>query len=308
MKLILIGLLIPSVYFSARFFMLSRNIKKTTKDFKYIYKNIDTNRKLKINHPDKNFEKLLVEINQFLEDTQANKLKYIKREEEIRREIENISHDLRTPLTSIRGYLELINDETITDKEKKDYIYIVEKRAKVLQNLIQDFYDLSRIENNDYNLNMEPIDVNKELREQILVFYNDFENKNIEVDIKLDKNPVVVKLDKNAIKRVFNNLIQNAIKYSESKFYISLNRKDEEVIIEFKNNVQDIGKDDLSLLFNRFYMEDNSRSSDSSGLGLTIAKLLVESMNGEIQVEMDKEWIVFKIFFRIYLSAYDTLS
>lgn len=297
MKLILIGLLIPSVYFSARFFMLSRNIKKTTKDFKYISENIDTNRKLKINNPDKNFEKLLVEINQFLEDTQANKLKYIKREEEIRRDIENISHDLRTPLTSIRGYLELTNDETITDKEKKDYICIVEKRAKVLQNLIQDFYDLSRIENNDYNLNMEPIDVNKELREQILVFYNDFENKNIEVDIKLEENPVVVKLDKSAIKRVFNNLIQNAIKYSESKFYISLNRKDEEVIIEFKNNVQDVGKDDLSLLFNRFYMEDNSRNSDSSGLGLTIAKLLVESMNGEIQVGMDKECIVFKIKF-----------
>ena len=297
MELILVALLIPSVYFSARFFLLSRNIKKSVEDFKYIYENEDSNRKLKLNHPDKNFEKLLFEINRYLENTQANKLKYIKREEQIKKEIENISHDLRTPLTSIRGYLELINDETISEKEKKDYISIVQKRSKVLQNLIQDFYDLSRIENNDYNLNMEIVDINRELREQILLFYNDFESKNIDVDIKLNKNPVLVKLDEGAIKRVFNNLIQNSIKYSKSSFCMSLIRNYNEVIIEFRNDVEDISKDELSLLFNRFYMKDKSRSSDSSGLGLTISKFLVESMNGEIDVELDEDWIVFRVKF-----------
>lgn len=297
MELMLVVLLMPSVYFSTRFFLLSRNIKKAVNDFKYISENIDTNRKLKLNHPDKDFEKLLFEINQYLEDIQVDKLKYIKREEEIRKEIENISHDLRTPLTSIRGYLELIDDENITYREKKDYIHIVEKRAKVLQNLIQDFYDLSRIENSDYNLNMEIIDINKELREQILVFYNDFEKKDIEVNIKLEKNPILVNLDEGAIKRVLNNLIQNAIKYSKSSFYISINNKEGEVIIEFKNDVRDINKDELSLLFNRFYMKDESRGSGSSGLGLTISKLLVESMNGKIDVDMEKEWIIFRIKF-----------
>ena len=297
MELILVALLIPSVYFSARFFLLSRNIKKSVEDFKYIFENRDSNRKLKLNHPDKNFENLLFEINRYLENTQANKLKYIKREEEIRKEIENISHDLRTPLTSIRGYLELINDETISEKEKKDYISIVQKRSKVLQNLIQDFYDLSRIENNDYNLNMEIVDINRELREQILLFYNDFEKKSIHVDINLDKNPVLVKLDEGAIKRVFNNLIQNSIKYSKSSFCMSLIRNYNEVIIEFRNDVEDISKDELSLLFNRFYMKDKSRSSDSSGLGLTISKFLVESMNGEIDVELDEDWIVFRVKF-----------
>ena len=297
MELILVALLIPSVYFSARFFLLSRNIKKSVEDFKYIFENRDSNRKLKLNHPDKNFENLLFEINRYLENTQANKLKYIKREEEIRKEIENISHDLRTPLTSIRGYLELINDETISEKEKKDYISIIQKRSKVLQNLIQDFYDLSRIENNDYNLNMEIVDINRELREQILLFYNDFEKKSIHVDINLDKNPVLVKLDEGAIKRVFNNLIQNSIKYSKSSFCMSLIRNYNEVIIEFRNDVEDISKDELSLLFNRFYMKDKSRSSDSSGLGLTISKFLVESMNGEIDVELDEDWIIFRVKF-----------
>lgn len=298
-ELILVILLIPSVYFSARFFLLSRNINKVVKDFRYLHQNIDTNRKIKLNYPDKNLEKLLIEINKYLEGTQVYKQKYIKREEEIRKEIENISHDLRTPLTSIRGYLELINDENTTENEKKEYVCIIDKRAKVLQNLIQDFYDLSRLENNDYNFNMEIIDINKELKEQILMFYNDFDKKNIDVDIKLEKNPVLVYLDKSAIERVFYNLIQNATKYSKSKFCMSLNSKNNEVIIELKNDVQDINKDDLDLLFNRFYMKDNSRSRDSSGLGLTITKFLVESMNGEIEVELDKEWIVFRSRFEL---------
>ena len=295
--LILVALLITSVYFSTRFFLLSRSINNVTKDFKYISKNVNSNRKLKLNYPEKHLEQLLLEINKYLEDTQIYKQKYIKREEEIRKEIENISHDLRTPLTSIRGYLELIKDEDIPDKEKKEYIYIIEKRAKVLQNLIQDFYDLSRLENNDYNFSMEIIDINKELKEQILMFYNDFDKKNIDVDIKLKETPILVYLDKNAIERVFHNLIQNATKYSKSKFCMLLNSKNGEIIIEFKNDVQDMNRQDLDLLFNRFYMKDSSRSKDSSGLGLTITKFLIESMNGKIDIELDNEWITFRIKF-----------
>lgn len=149
---------------------------------------------------------------------------------------------------------------------------------------------------------MEVIDINKELREQILIFYNDFEKKNIEVDIKLEEQPVLAKLDRGAIKRVFINLIQNAIKYSKNSFSMSLNMKDEEVIIEFKNNVQDINKNELKLLFNRFYMKDRSRSNDSSGLGLTITKFLIDSMGGEINVEMDEDWIIFNIKFQEVLN------
>lgn len=297
--LILVASLITSVYFSTRFFLLSRSINNVTKDFKYISKNVNSNRKLKLNYPEKHLEQLLLEINKYLEDTQIYKQKYIKREEEIRKEIENISHDLRTPLTSIRGYLELIKDEDIPDKEKKEYIYIIEKRAKVLQNLIQDFYDLSRLENNDYNFSMEIIDINKELKEQILMFYNDFDKKNIDVDIKLKETPILVYLDKNAIERVFHNLIQNATKYSKSKFCMLLNSKNGEIIIEFKNDVQDMNRQDLDLLFNRFYMKDSSRSKDSSGLGLTITKFLIESMNGKIDIELDNEWITFRIKFLV---------
>lgn len=298
-NLILIILLIPSIYFSVRFFLISKNIKEVTNNLIEIDKDLECNRKLKLLNPDKNFEKLLIEINKNLELSQFEKIKYVNRESEIRKEIENISHDLRTPLTSIRGYLELIKDKTITENEKREYISIIEKRAKGLQNLIQIFYDLSRLENKEYSINLEPIDINKELREQLLIFYNDFEKANIDVEIKLDNNPIYSNLDKNAIERVFVNLIQNAIKYSKSSFKVNLEKIEEVVIITFSNDIHDLDKDEEKYLFNRFYMKDDSRSNKSSGLGLTVSKLLVESMGGNIKVEIKEEWIVFELRFLI---------
>ena len=298
-NLILIILLIPSIYFSVRFFLISKNIKEVTNNLIEIDKDLECNRKLKLLNPDKNFEKLLIEINKNLELSQFEKIKYVNRESEIRKEIENISHDLRTPLTSIRGYLELIKDKTITENEKREYISIIEKRAKGLQNLIQIFYDLSRLENKEYSINLEPIDINKELREQLLIFYNDFEKANIDVEIKLDNNPIYSNLDKNAIERVFVNLIQNAIKYSKSSFKVNLEKIEEVVIITFSNDIHDLDKYEEKYLFNRFYMKDDSRSNKSSGIGLTVSKLLVESIGGNIKVEIKEEWIVFELRFLI---------
>ena len=210
---ILIILLIPSVYFSARFFLLSKNIKDSTIELKDICKNIELNRSLKFFSHDKNFENLLIVINDYLEESQRNKIKYIRREWEIRKEIENISHDLRTPLTSILGYIELLNDINISDEEKEEYLSIIKRRSNGLYKLVEIFYDLSRLEANEYKFNMEKIDINKELREHILLFYNDFENKNIDVEVNLLNEEVFVEADKTALDRVFTILFQNSVKY-----------------------------------------------------------------------------------------------
>lgn len=298
MEWILIILLIPSVYFAARFFLLSKNINDATKNLNEICANIESNRKLLFKHPDKNFERLLSEINKYLEEAQLEKIKFIRREEKIKREIENISHDLRTPLTSIRGYLELMNDENASEEEKKEYISVVERRAKGLQNLIQVFYDLSRLENKEYNLDLEMIDINMVLREQVLVYYNDFEAKCINVDISLEQKPIYLKLDKNAIERVFTNLIQNAIKYGKSRFKICLEIIGKEVVLVFANDTDDLQKEDGKFLFDRFYMKNSPRNNQSSGLGLTITKFLVELMDGQIELNINEGWVEFKIKFK----------
>ena len=297
---ILIILLIPSVYFSARFFLLSKNIKDSTIELKEICKNIELNRSLKYFSHDKNFENLLIVINDYLEESQRNKIKYIRREWEIRKEIENISHDLRTPLTSILGYIELLNDINISDEEKEEYLSIIKRRSNGLYKLVEIFYDLSRLEANEYKFNMEKIDINKELREHILLFYNDFENKNIDVEVNLLNEEVFVEADKTALDRVFTNLFQNSVKYCKGELKVSLEKIKDKVKITLINSSDELTESDVERLFDRFYMKDTARSSSSSGLGLTITKLLIEKMNGEIKAEVINGDLIFTINYGIY--------
>lgn len=294
---IIIILLINSVYFATRFFLLSKNIKKSTFDLKYINKNINSNSKLKLGYPDKNFEILLIEINKYLEVSQIEKIKYVNREKDIKKEIENISHDLRTPLTSILGYLEFLKDIDKTENEYKEYLYIIEKKSRRLQHLIQDFYDLSSLDEKEYRLNIEEVDINKILLEQLLLYYNEFDKNNITVDLQLSQNPINIKADKNALDRIFMNLIQNATKYSKSDFKVYLQEQSNKVIIIFKNDIEDLDIDEIDKLFERFYMKDKSRSNKGSGLGLTITKLLVENMEGEIESKIKDNYIEFVIKF-----------
>lgn len=293
-------LLFTSVYYSARFFLLSKNIKDVREDLREICENLDQNRRLNLSSPNKNMEDLLNEINNHIEKTQRERIRSLKREKEIRKEIESISHDLRTPLTSILGYLELMKDEDTTDEEKKEYIHIVEKKSKGLQNLIQSFYDLSRLEANEYKIEIKKIDIHKILLEQLLVFYNDFEKRELNVTINIGEEPIYIEGDFNSIDRVFVNLIQNAIKYAKSSFKVKLKEENNYVNIAFSNDVQDLKEEDVEKLFNRFYMIDSSRNNQSSGLGLTITKLLIESMGGNIKAGFKNNYIYFNVYFPIY--------
>ena len=245
MMWIVVILLISSVYFAARFFLLSKNIKEATKDFKEICENRESNRKLSFVSPNKDFEQLLEDMNEYLGEAQVDKIRYMRREREIRKEIENISHDLRTPLTSILGYLELMDDENITKEEKGEYIGIIKRKSKALQNLIQHFYDLSRLEANEYKIHMEMVDIHKVLREQLLSFYQEFDKKGIEVELDIGEQPVKIQGDVNALDRVFTNLIQNSLKYSKTTFKVLLEKKDNEVILIFINDTEALDKKEV---------------------------------------------------------------
>lgn len=298
MVFMVIVLFFTSVYFSARFFLLSKNIREAKDNLKEISKDIERNRRLTLSSPNKDMENLLVEINNYLEITQMEKIKNVRREQELRKEIENISHDLRTPLTSILGYIDLMKDEEISNEEKYEYISIVEKKSRALKNLIQDFYDLSRLETDEYKMETKNIDIHKELMEQLLIFYNDFDKKNIHVELNLGDEAIIIQGDLNIIERIFINLIQNAIKYTKDTFKVYIKESRDNVNIIFSNNVENLEEIPVEKLFDRFYIKDESRNNQSSGLGLTITKLLVEKMNGNIKAEINDNFIHFIITFK----------
>ena len=297
MIFMVIVLFFTSVYFSARFFLLSKNIREAKDNLKEICKDIERNRRLTLFSPNMDMEDLLKEMNNYLEITQMEKIKSSRREKELRKEIENISHDLRTPLTSILGYVELMKDEEISNEEKYEYISIVEKKSRALKNLIQNVYDLSRLEADEYKMDIKNIDIHKELMEQLLIFYNDFDKKNIDVELNLGDEAIIIQGDLKIIERIFVNLIQNAIKYTKDTFKVCIKKSSDNIDIIFSNNVENLEEIHAEKLFNRFYVKDESRNNQSSGLGLTITKFLVEKMNGSIKAEISDNFIHFKITF-----------
>lgn len=208
---------------------------------------------------------------------------------EIKQAIANISHDLRTPLTSIMGYIQLMEEDSLCEDEKKQYIDIVKRRTKSLQSLINSFYDLSRLEGNEYKFKLESLNLYNIMCDVIALFYNDFLHKGIEPILNIEEKIPLVIADDNAVRRIISNLIQNMIKYSKEFINITLKQQRNYIVMTFTNDAKDLKKEDVNYLFNRFFTADHTRSGKSTGLGLAIAKKLVDKMGHEIFAELSRD-------------------
>jgi signal transduction histidine kinase len=268
-------------------FLLNRyNINNIKKELKKI-KNIKTNEQLKLVAPNKNIEEMIDEINFILEKSQNDRIAHEKSESELRKQIANISHDLRTPLTSILGYVQLIKDESTSEEEKQEYLDIIEKRSKVLQNLITSFYDLSRLEANEYSLEFKSVNIESVLREIVAAFYNDFIDKGFEVEADLQEKLPTIIADENAVIRIFTNIFQNALKHGCKTMLISQRQENGVIISTFSNRVENFTQEDLEHVFDRFFTADRMRTGQNTGLGLTIVKKLAESMGHEVSASLE---------------------
>ena len=262
---------------------------------KEISNNLDEYVNIKTKSVDKDVENLVENINLIFDSKQKVVAEKKKKEEELRASISNMSHDLRTPLTSIMGYLQMIKSEKPSEADKKEYMDIVEKRTKSLQKLISSFYDLSRIEGNEYNFNYKKVNLSNVLCENIAVFYNDFINNNIEPVIEIEEGIKEIISDEGAITRIFSNLIGNMIKHGENYLKISLKKENDIIITEFTNKATGLTQENVDKLFNRFYTVDNSRSDRNTGLGLYITKVLVEKLGYNITAKLENENLKIKI-------------
>ena len=222
----------------------------------------------------------------------------MEREHMLNSMLRSISHDLRTPLTSIMGYLQMARLEEVSEGEKNEYIDIVENRTKSLQQLISSFYDLSRIEGNEYNFYYKKVNLKNILCENIAAFYNDFINNNINPIIEVDENIRDIISDEGAITRIFTNLIGNIIKHGESYVKITLKQKDDVIITEFINKTTDLTEENVDKLFKRFYTVDKSRSDRNTGLGLYITKVLVEKLGYSINATLKNEELIIQILWK----------
>ena len=255
--------------------------------------------KLRLSLPNKNIENLIVEINTLIDDKRKMENIYKEKDMELREAIANMSHDLRTPLTSIMGYVYLLNDDKLDKEERKEYLKIIEKRYLVLNDLITNFYGLSRIQADQYEIKLEPVNLELVLGEIIAAFYETLDYKFGEPEINIEEGLGPVLGDKQALNRIFTNLIENIIKHGEGEVKISLKKKNKYIVMEFSNKAEELEPKDVNRIFEKFFTKDRMRTGQNTGLGLAIVKLLVEKQGQKIEAKKVGNRLVINIIWSL---------
>lgn len=225
---------------------------------------------------DRYAKRLAGSINVQLRKLREQRHRYVQGDAELKAAVTNISHDLRTPLTAIQGYLELLEQVDMSEDGAR-YVEMIKNRAEHLTVLTEELFRYSVLLSEGKELAKEPVVLNAALEESVAGFYAMFTERGIRPQIRMPEEKVVRLLDASALARVFSNLLNNAVKYSDGDLEIELTEDGE---VTFINTAEGLDEVQVGKLFNRFYTVEAARRS--TGLGLAIAKTLVEQMGGSI--------------------------
>lgn len=285
-----IVLAVAVIVLSVKNHLLKKSICEIYTDFETCLTE-DTNVQITVSSGDKTVTHLAKAINLQLTKLRKIKQQYIDGDRELKNAVTNISHDLRTPLTAICGYLDLLEKQNHSEDTQR-YIEQIRNRSEVLKQLTEELFRYSVLSSMP-ELSYEKVNLCRILEETLLSFEVALKQANIEPVIKMPTKAVWRTLDSSAIKRILGNIVNNAIKYSNGDFIVSLN---EDGAITFTNTAKELSTVEVSKLFDRFYTVDSARKS--TGLGLSIAKLLTERMNGTIDAKYEKDSLTIFIDFK----------
>lgn len=287
----LIGVLTSiGLFYAMRFYIIRREIRRLTIHIGELGVNACYGQRLYLEENDRALAKAILEINRIV-DGYENKLRRIgEMERNIRLTISGISHDLRTPLTSVAGYLQLLKKAPSPEKQK-EYLGIILDSVRVIQELTESFYELSRLELDENNYDFQSLNLEHAVCECFLRFYEDFARKNIEIDILDAAKPPIIRADPLALQRVLHNLIQNLMRYAQGTVSVSFVEEVGFHGVKVGNETEVPLPNDIDSIFERFYTADQSRSGQGMGLGLYVSRKLVNDMGGVISAEKDRQRI-----------------
>lgn len=287
---VLLILLIVIIILSVKIYLLKRSAKEISKEFADRL-NTDTNTVIGISSGDKDMRELADSINKQLKILRREHLKFRQGDSELKNAVTNISHDLRTPLTAISGYLELLRREEKSPQAER-YIGIIADRTELMKQLTNELFTYSVILSENVGDEKEEVFVNQVLEESITGYYAALTERGIVPRIDISEKRIVKTLNRSSLARIFSNLLNNAVKYSDGDLTIILS---DSGVITFSNTAKGLSPIQTEKLFDRFYTVENARNS--TGLGLSIAKTLVENMKGSISAEYDKDRLTITICF-----------
>lgn len=261
-------------------------------------RNSDFSRRIHTGSSSKSLKDLSSELNNLMDKFQNIIEQKQKLESTHKKLISNISHDIRTPLTSLLGFVEVLQkSDKLDTAEQKEYLQIINSKGQSLYNLIQDFFELSRLEAEDVEIKLEKVDLFESIADTIASFYEDFSKAGITPEIRLPAERFFVWGHVPSIERILNNLLSNALKYGTDGgiIGISVTEEKDKAVVSVWDNGRGIPEGDLPFVFNRLYTAEDSRNDKlrGTGLGLTIVKQLVEKQNGSVNVTSNSGKTVF---------------
>ncbi len=249
-----------------------------------------TNTLITISSGDRHMRHLAQEMNRELKILRQQRHRYLRGDQELKDAVTNISHDLRTPLTAISGYLELLEQEEKSETVVR-YLSYIENRTEALKQLTEEMFRYTIILSSE-SPKTQSVDLKAVLEENLLSFYGAMTEKGIEPQIQIPEHPVVRQCNRAALSRVFSNILNNALKYSDGDLLVEMQDNGS---IRFANHAAALDEVQVGKLFNRFFTVETARNS--TGLGLSIAKTLVEQMGGRISAEYSDGLLVIEIYF-----------
>ncbi len=256
------------------------NIKHITKQLEEIIDIKDTNQLLTILARQKDITNLVNMLNNQLTENRISKIQIKRLNKNFRDSITNISHDLRTPLTTAGGYVQMLQSD-VSEDEKQEYLAIVLERQNTVKKLLEQLFEYVRIESGEIVYEQVPIDAKSVFLDVLTMYYDDFFKMKQEPTIIFPDSPCIIKGDEQGLKRIFSNVIFNSITHGNGDFHFEI-QEINGYSFTFSNISEPMKKDDLNCVFDRSYTKDKSRNKKTTGLGLSIAKEIVNQLDGKI--------------------------
>lgn len=287
MKWIIIGLCIVTALQAWMIGMYRRQMKNICRQLSFLMKK-DSNMLLTGDVRIGGIGKLLDTLNDYLLVQRKKERYYQEKEKTIANTYTSLSHDIRTPLTSLDGYFQLL-ETSDTEEEQKKYITIIQDRIKSLKDMLEELFTFTKLKNASFQLELSKCCINQMVKDTIFSYYDEWMEKEIQPHISITDTLLYMQGNEQAIRRVLQNIIKNGLDHGEKEVDISLQEMGQKIVIEIKNKVYHPEDIDITQVFTQFYKADIARSKTSSGLGLSIAKEFVLQMHGEISARIEEK-------------------
>ena len=239
-------------------------------------------------------------LNDLLELRRKEKQYYQEKDTLIADTYTNLSHDIRTPLTSLDGYFQLM-EACENVEEQRRYLNIIHERIHSLNEMLEELFMFTKLKNESYRLELTSCCINRILKETVFSYYDDWVRREIQPDIQITEEQLYIDGNKQGLSRIIQNVIKNGLDHGEKKIRIVLKREQNRAVLRISNQVIASEQIDIEHVFDRFYKADAARSKTSTGLGLSIAREFVRRMNGEIGAKIEENEFIVEMSFPIII-------